>query len=64
MKDKILIEFRTDGTVLWYSVGWKANDELMAKAKKAINDGADPTEVVRLLSAHFEVGELRQETEQ
>lgn len=55
MKPAIFINF--DGhTVVWHSAGWKNDKELMAKARKAINEGEFPEDVMRLLrEAGFKV---------
>jgi adenylate kinase family enzyme len=53
-KPQIIIEFHDD-TVDWFSVGWKNDAKLMEKAKKAINDGNTPQEVIANLSKTFTV---------
>ena len=54
-KPAILVNF--DGpTVIWHSAGWGKDKELMAAAKKAINDGEFPEDVMRRLrEAGFKV---------
>jgi len=47
--DRILITFEDDGTVTWASDGWGHDKKRMAEAKKAINDGETPDDVIRLL---------------
>jgi len=66
-RPKIILDFEPDDSVTWNSVGWGKDASLMAKAKKAINMGKDPAEVVVLLNlAGFDVGVLTEtgETEQ
>jgi hypothetical protein len=55
MKPIIFVNF--DGhTVVWQSAGWKNDKELMAAARKAINEGEFPEDVMRLLrEAGFQV---------
>jgi hypothetical protein len=51
----IFIKFE-DGGCTWMSCGWKSNVELMAKAKRAINEAKNEDEVVELLKqAGFDV---------
>lgn len=45
-----------NGGVSWQSEGWGHDAKAMAKAKRAINKGENPAEVVKLLEkAGFEV---------
>ncbi len=56
-KPVILLEFNGE-TVVWHSVGWGNAPELMAKAKRLINEGETPEEVIRYLEqGGFEVNE-------
>ena len=45
---RIIVEFGPTGCK-WHSVGWGHDKKLMAEAKKAINEGDTPSEVIRLL---------------
>lgn len=56
-KPKIFITF-VDGGCDWYSDGWAKNDELMKKARSAINEGETPHEVIENLKQTFEVNLL------
>lgn len=56
MNPIIVIEFTSPDDCKWWSVGWKNDHSLMARAKKAINEGRDPEEVVEFLTdAGFDV---------
>jgi len=56
MKPRIIVVFYQD-VVDWFSDGWQHDEKLMAAAKKAINDGETPEEVIRNLEETFEVTE-------
>jgi len=57
MKPIIVVNFDNE-VVEWRSAGWADNEKLMAKAKRAINKGKDPGEVVdKLRKAGFAVVE-------
>lgn len=54
----IVVDFSKKDTVSWNSVGWGANRERMAAAKKAINEGKDEAEVrANLTKAGFTIVE-------
>ena len=57
---QIIIEF--DGpSVTWHSVGWGNDKEAMAQAKRAINQGETPDEVIELLNyAGFDVAVIKE----
>jgi len=55
MKPVIVIRF-FDNAATWNSVGWGDDEKLMVKAKRAINKGKDPGEVMdKLRRAGFAV---------
>jgi hypothetical protein len=55
----IIIEFEPDHSVTWHSTGWGKDADLMQAAKRAINQGETPQEVIEFLTdAGFDVMEL------
>jgi len=55
-KPRIVVVFYQD-VVDWFSDGWQHDEKLMAEAKKAINDGETPEDVIENLEKTFEVVE-------
>jgi hypothetical protein len=54
MKPRIFVEFK-DNECKWYSDGWGNDEKLMRKARRAIENGLNPSEVVEGLKATFQV---------